>query len=110
MSQQQESGPALGPLVASAVVVAVFGAALAFKRDFMLRPSTLLFLNLLSLAIFEAFMFESPEYGTDDDFFFLEKLGIHVSNRRIGALTLGALVVFYLYTNVSLTRQLRSGG
>ena len=91
-----------GALGGTLAVVAAFVGLLCFKRNLMLHPEVLMLMNLLSLAIFLAYMYEAPEYDDQSPFHGLK----YISNRTTGLATVLMLVAFYLYNQHELIKKM----
>ncbi len=72
------------------------------RNSIIIRSDMLLYFNVISLAIFIAYMYESPEYGNNKPNKLAKKVNINISNRNFGRILIIIMMVFYIYTCIDL--------
>lgn len=72
------------------------------KKSVIIRSDMLLYFNVLSLAIFVSYMYESPEYENDEPNKLAKHFYVDISNRNFGRILIVIMIVFYIYTCVDL--------
>ena len=102
----QLKGATIGATLA---LIALTAVGVRYKLSVLAKPETAIVLNTLSLALFVMFCEESPEYNGAEATkpnAFVKKL----SNRQVGALVLGAMILSYMYAGWSCVREARAAG
>lgn len=72
------------------------------KKSVIIRSDMLLYFNVLSLAIFVSYMYESPEYGNDESNKLAKYFHVNISNRNFGRILIVIMIIFYVYTCIDL--------